>query len=150
MSGATDAYHEWLLSDAPAAFQERIRRRAAHADRVAQERDEVSGWCQRVIANPTTAERLRAIARQCQREVDRAVAREVAEEAVLDDVYVRWERERYERVRRTGDPDYRYPARYLGTAAADQPVPELPAALEWFEARTHEQGHDAHDTGLGR
>ena len=149
MSGATDAYHEWLLSDTPKAVREGIRRRAAHAERLAHERDQVADWRQRILADPATSERLRAIAQQCQRELDRAVARDFTQKGAPDDLYVRWERERYKHARRAGgDHDYRYPARYVGAAAAAQPVPDEPPFHEWF--RGDQRSREAYDTGLGR
>jgi len=60
-----------------------------------------------------------------QRLVARSAARDVAEAAVPGDEWVRRERRAYEASRRAaGDNDYRYPARYLGREAADQPAPD--------------------------
>ena len=120
-----DAFYEWLLSDAPAACAERLRRRQVHAERAEQELAAVGQWCQRTLANPHAPPNLRALADTMTRISARRNAREAAEGAVPDQLWVAIERQRYETSRRVGgDFDYRYPARYLGPRAAQQPVPD--------------------------
>lgn len=125
VTGARDAFYEWLLSDAPAARAERIRRREANAARAERELTEVGAWCERTLGNPNAPTRLRALAETLTRVSTRHNAREAAAAAVPDEVWVTVERHRYEAARHVaGDFDYRYPARYLGTQAAEQPVPD--------------------------
>lgn len=123
----TDGFYEWLLSDAPAARNERQRRRAEHAARNEQERREVASWCERTLADPDMPSHLRTLAEVIARSLPRRVARDAAGEAVPDDIYVAVEREHYAVFRRAeGDDSYRYPDRYLGPSAARQPVPDEP------------------------
>jgi hypothetical protein len=85
----------------------------------------VTAWCQRTLDNDAAPPHLRDLAEVMQRLVSRVAARERAEGDVDDDAWVRRERRQYEASRRAaGDHDYRYPARYLGPDAADQPVPD--------------------------
>ena len=114
-----------LLSDAPAAQRERVRRRSHQASEAKQERARVAAWCRRTLANDAAAEHLRDLAEAMQRLVDRSRARDLAEAGVPDDECVRRGRRQYQTSRRAaGDHDYRYPARYLGPSAANQPVPD--------------------------
>ncbi|CAN5319987.1 hypothetical protein BH20ACT8_BH20ACT8_02070 [soil metagenome] len=131
-----DAFYEWLLCDATAAQEERARRRSRNAADAEHERAQVTAWCQRTFDNAAAPPNLRDLAEVMQRLVSRGQTRERAEGDVDDDAWVRRERRQYEASRRVaGDHDYRYPARYLGPDAADQPVPDERVPVHALEQR---------------
>ena len=126
-----DRYYEWLLSDAPAAVAERARRR--DADRAAERtaRGDVTAWSARILADPDAPTHLRELAEVMQRFVDHSTDAAAAAAALSDEEHTRRGRVDLENSRRAqGDFDYHYPQRYLGVAAADQPIPDdqVPAA----------------------
>jgi len=122
---AVEAFEEWLLCDAPAAARERARRRGDHAARVERERAQVAAWCRRTLDNAAAPVQLRDLAEAMTRLVARGAASDLAHARLPDEEWVRRERRRYEASRQVaGDDNYRYPARYLGTAAPDQPIPD--------------------------
>ena len=47
----SDAFCEWLLSDAPAAQRERARRRSRNAAQAEREYAQVTAWCRRTLGN---------------------------------------------------------------------------------------------------
>jgi hypothetical protein len=108
----------FLLSDHPAATFERCRRRAAYLDDTARRREVLHGWLAKLDATPSrpgtqfddSARRLAATTRDL---LDQEAARLPAEVGEPDPVRVAHARERHGR----------YPTRYLGGAAARQPIP---------------------------
>jgi hypothetical protein len=111
-------FNTFLLSDHPAAVAERCRRRAAYLDDTARQRDALFGWLGKVDGispRPGEAfdERVRRLAVITRRLLDQQAARLVAEVGEADAVRVVHARERHGR----------YPARFLGPAAAGQPIP---------------------------
>jgi hypothetical protein len=111
-------FNTFLLSDHPAAVAERCRRRAAYLDDTARERDALFGWLGKVDAispRPGEAfdERVHRLAAITRRLLNQQAARLVVEVGEPDAVRVARQRERHGR----------YPARYLGRAAARQPIP---------------------------
>jgi len=120
---ADDRAYEFLLSDHPAAEAERMARRAAHHARRAADRDAITAWRARVQTfGDGVPANLRNLAETMARLDERASLRDV-DEAEPDEVWVARARQRFTDTARTwgDDPDYRYPARYLGPAAAHQP-----------------------------
>ena len=149
----SDAFCEWLLSDAPAAQRERARRRSRNAAHAEHEREQVAAWCRRTLANDAAFPLLRDLAEVLQRLVARGVARDAAEAAVPDDEWVRRERRTYEASRRVaGVHESRYTVRYLGREAADQPVPDERSLSDAAHDVTDDPPVQRHvaDTGLER
>jgi hypothetical protein len=111
------AFYEWLLSDHPLAEAERRRRREASFARRAAERAHV-----REIAGRSPAARL---SQSMERLADGQAQRDRWDQAVDEEIAVETMRAEWEtHVRVSGDdPDYRYPARYVGPGAADYPPP---------------------------
>jgi hypothetical protein len=122
-SVADPAFYEWLLSDHPVALAERRRRQEASYARRAGERArvrEVTGrWPAEV---PEGAARLRE---SMERLTDGQAQRDRWDRAVDEEIAVETMRAEWEtHVRVSGDdPEYRYPARYVGPGAADYPPP---------------------------
>ena len=120
-----DAFYEWLLSDAPAAQQERACRRSENIAHAERQRAEVEAWCRRTLSNGATPPNLRELAETMQRVTSRAADRDGISFRVPDGAWVRHERSRLEISQRVaGDDAYRYPSRYVGMEAAEQPVPD--------------------------
>jgi len=114
---ADDRVYEFLLSDHPAAKAERLARRAA--DRAA-----ITAWRARLVTfGAGMPANLHNLAETMGRLDDRATLRDAAEQGEPDEVWVARARQRFTATARTwgDDPDYRYPTRYLGPAAAHQP-----------------------------
>jgi hypothetical protein len=111
----------FLLSDHPAATFERCRRRAAYLDDTARRREVLHGWLAKLDAIPPRPgeafdDSVRHLAATTRDLLDREAARLPAEVGDPDPVRVARQRERHGR----------YPARYLGPAAARQPIPPEP------------------------
>ncbi len=124
---AERAFYEWLLSDHPQAATERARRQARYhaneADQVGRLRD----WVARTRANPDAGKPARRLAQATERLLDRRAARLAADRAEPAPARLARLRRQLELAERAGgDPDYRYPARYLGAQAAQQPIPPDP------------------------
>jgi hypothetical protein len=108
----------FLLSDHPAATFERCHRCAAYLDDTARRREVLHGWLAKLDATPPrpgtqfddSVLRLAATTRDL---LDQEAARLPAEVSEPDPVRVARQRERHGR----------YPTRYLGRAAARQPIP---------------------------
>ena len=108
----------FLLSDHPAATFERCRRRAAYLDDAARRREVLHGWLAKLDAIPPRPgeafdDSVRRLAATTRDLLDQQAARLPAEVGEPDPVRVTRERERHGR----------YPTRYLGRAAAHQPIP---------------------------
>jgi hypothetical protein len=108
----------FLLSDHPAAVAERCRRRAAYLDEVARRREVLHGWLAKLDAIPPRPgawfdDSVRRLAATTRDLLDQEAARLPSEVGDPDPVRVAHQRERHGR----------YPARYLGRAAARQPIP---------------------------
>jgi hypothetical protein len=126
-SAADEAFYEWLLSDHPAAAAERARRRADHHARETRELQMLRAWVARTRADPDAGMPYQRLAEAGERLLDRRAARLAADQAEPAPArLVRLRRELETTRRATGDPDYRYPARYLGPRAARQPIPPDP------------------------
>jgi len=121
---ADDRAYEFLLSDHPAAKAERQRRRDEHLARRTADSEAITAWRARLTTFGAGAPaNLHNLAETMGRLDDRATLRDAAEHAEPDEVCVARARQRFTATARTWgeDPDYRYPTRYLGLAAADQP-----------------------------
>jgi hypothetical protein len=108
----------FLLSDHPAATFERCRRRAAYLDDTARRRELLHGWLAKLDAIPSRPgeafdDSVRRLAATTRDLLDQQAARLLAEVGEADPVRVAHARERRGR----------YPTRYLGPAAARQPIP---------------------------
>jgi hypothetical protein len=111
-------FHAFLLSDHPAAVAERCRRRAAYLDDTARQRELLLGWLGRLDAIPPrpgdafddSARRMAVITRRL---LDRRAARLAEEVGEPDPV----------RVARKRQQHGRYSTRWVGPAAARQPIP---------------------------
>jgi hypothetical protein len=111
-------FHVFLLSDHPAAVAERCRRRAAYLDHTARERELLLGWLGKLDAIPprpgdTFDERVRGMAVTTRRLLDQQAARLAEEVGEPDPVRVAHQRQQHGR----------YPTRWVGPAAARQPIP---------------------------
>jgi hypothetical protein len=121
----------FLLSDHPAATFERCRRRAAYLDDTARRREILHGWLAKLDATPPRPgevfdDNLRRLAATTRDQLNQQAARLIAEVGEPDAVRVAHARERH------GG----YPARYLGRAAARQPIPP---------ERPTQRGGDGHE-----
>jgi hypothetical protein len=127
---AADRFYEWLLSDHPEAAAERARRRAAYLAYEARGRDGLSRFVARTEADRDASEHIRELVKTArwllQRQADRLAA-DVAEPEPERLARQRRELETSRRVQ--GAHGYRYPARYLGPRAAQQPIPPDPDRL---------------------
>jgi len=111
-------FHGFLLSDHPAAVAERCRRRAAYLDDTARERELLLGWLGKLDAIPPRPgdpfdDSVRRMAEVTRRLLDQQAARLVEEVGEPDPVRVGRQRQHYGR----------YPTRWVGVAAARQPIP---------------------------
>jgi hypothetical protein len=108
----------FLLSDHPAAAFERCRRRAAYLDDTARRREVLHSWLAKLDAIPPRPgeafdDAVRRLAATTRDLLDQQAARLLAEVGEPDPVRAARERERHGR----------FPAHYLGRAAARQPIP---------------------------
>jgi len=127
-------FYAFLLSDHPAARVERCRRRAAYLDDTARRREVLHGWLAKLDTLPArpgerfddTARSLAATTREL---LDAEVGRLAEEVGDPDLVRVGRARDAYEAQRRAaGHRHPGYPTRYVGVAAARQPIPPEPPA----------------------
>jgi hypothetical protein len=127
ISGESDAFYEWLLSDHPGARAERDRRReATHRDEL-ERTGKVAAWVEKIHAAPSAPPTIRDLAETMGPLAAKSAARAEADFAVPDEVRVAQARANWETYMRVSAPDgswdYRYPGRYVGEAAASQPRP---------------------------
>jgi hypothetical protein len=111
-------FQVFLLSDHPAGVAERCRRRAAYLDLTARERELLLGWLGKLDALPprpgdTFDDSVRRMAEITRRLLDQQAARLTEEVGEPDPVRVARQRQQYGR----------YPTRWVGPAAARQPIP---------------------------
>jgi hypothetical protein len=131
---AEDRFYEWLLSDHPAAVLERARRRLDHQVAEAEDLARLRGWLAKIDhlaqAGQPLGDSVWHLAEQARTWlIPRAEQRLAALTDPPDQVRVRRARIQLETSQQVGkDPDYRYPARYLGVDAARQPIPPEPGA----------------------
>ena len=124
---AERAFYEWLLSDHPQATAERARRQAQYRAHEADQIGRLRDWVARTRANPDADQRYQRLAAAAERLVDRRAARLAADSAEPAPARLARLRHQLELAERAGpDPDYHYPARYLGAQAARQPIPPDP------------------------
>jgi hypothetical protein len=131
---AEDRFYEWLLSDHPGAAHERARRRLDNQIVEAQDLARLQGWLAKIDRLAEDGQplgdsvwRLAEQARSWL--IPNAEQRLTASLGEPDHAWVRRGRQDFETSRQVGkEPDYRYPARYLGAQAADQPAPRDPWA----------------------
>jgi hypothetical protein len=124
-----DRFYEWLLSDHPAAVLERARRRLDNQVREAEERAVLRRFIARTDQSPDAPTSVQALAGTAGWLVERSQQRQASDAARADAELVATARHNLETSQRVGkDPDYRYPARYLGAQAARQPIPPEPGA----------------------
>jgi hypothetical protein len=127
ITGESDAFYEWLLSDHPGARAERDRRReATHRDEL-ERTGKVRAWVEKIHAAPDAPQTMRDLAASLGPSATASAARAEADYAVPDETYVAAARANWETYMRVSAPDgswdYRYPARYTGPEAAGQQRP---------------------------
>jgi hypothetical protein len=124
-------FQEWLLSDHPGAHHERERRRLDHRVRQAQERAVLDRFADRTDASLDADDSLRHLAATARRLTARSHTEDQAVAARSDVEATLRARRNWVLGRRidAGDEAYRYPARYLGPAAAREPIPPDPDAV---------------------
>jgi hypothetical protein len=118
--------YEWLLSDHPRALAERERRAAEYFTAEVQHEAGLLVDDDEQFAGELTerGEEIGGLATQVEPAGDPDQVRHDLEPE-SDEVTVAKARRDYETYRRQhGDPDYVYPARYVGSAAAAYPPPE--------------------------
>jgi hypothetical protein len=131
---ADDRFYEWLLSDHPAAGLERARRRLDHQMAEAEDLARLRGWLAKIDhlaqAGQPLGDSVWHLAEQARTWlIPNAEQRLAALTDTPDQVRVRRARSELETRQQVGnDPDYQYPARYLGVDAARQPIPPDPGA----------------------
>jgi hypothetical protein len=132
-------FHAFLLSDHPAAVAERCRRRAAYLDDTARERELLLGWLGKLDAIPPRPgdpfdDRVSGLAVTTRRLLHQQAARLAEEVGEPDSVRVARQRQQYGR----------YPTRWIGPAAARQPIPpKRPSPATRAGATRHQrQGRD--------
>jgi hypothetical protein len=125
---AEDRFYEWLLSDHPGAVLERARRRLDNQVREAEERAVLRRFIARTDHSPDAPTTVQALAGTAGWLVERSQQRQT-DAARADAELVATARRDLETSHQVGkDPDYRYPARYLGAQAAHEPIPPDPGA----------------------
>jgi hypothetical protein len=131
---AADRFDEWLLSDHPAAVLERARRRLDYQVAEAEDLARLRGWLAKIDrfaqAGQPLGDSVWHLAEQARTWlIPNAEQRLAVLTDTPDRVRVRRGRIELETSQQVGkDPDYRYPARYLGVDAARQPIPPDPWA----------------------
>ena len=149
-------FYAFLLSDHPAARVERCRRRAAYIDETARRREVLHGWLAKLDTLPArpgersddTARSLAATTREL---LDGEVGRLAEEVGDLDQVRVARARDAYEAERRAaGHRHPGYPTRYVGVAAARQPIPPEPPARPARRSRPRRRRQAGREGGDGR
>ena len=127
-----DRFDEWLLSDHPAAVSERTRRRLDHQLAKAIDLARLRGWLAKIdqLAKDgrPLGDSVWGLAEQARTWlIPNAEQRLAALTDTPDHVRVHQARLQFETSQQVGkDPDYRYPAHYLGAQAAHQPIPPDP------------------------
>jgi hypothetical protein len=130
---ADDRFYEWLLSDHPGAVGERARRRLDNQIAEAQDLARLRGWLAKIDGLAASGQPLGdsvwRLAEQTRTRLIPGAQQRLAELANQPDQQrVRRWRQQLEISQRARGDDYRYPARYLGPAAARQPIPPDPWA----------------------
>jgi hypothetical protein len=129
VTGESSAFYEWLLSDHPDARAERDRRREAYYQEEVDRAGQVLAWVAKIDATPDPPETIRRLADSLGPSAEKSRARAEAARAEPDEAYVTRERGNWEAFMRVSAPDgaadYRYPARYIGEAAARWPRPGI-------------------------
>jgi hypothetical protein len=122
--------YEWLISDHPLALAERQRRAsefyAAEFDEEAALDEEAHQHDDDDFAGlrPGIGDEVGGLATTIAPAPDRDQLRYTAADAEPDEITVAQSRRDYQEYRRShGEPDYVYPARYVGASAADHPPP---------------------------
>lgn len=129
-----DRFYEWLLSDHPAAVLERAGRRLDNQVAESEDLARLRGWLAKIDrfaqAGQPLGDSVEHLAEQARTWlIPRAEQRLAALTDTPDQVRVRRARSQLETSQQVGnDPDYQYPARYLGVDAARQPIPPDPGA----------------------
>lgn len=127
-TGESNAFYEWLLSDHPDARAERERRREANYRGEIERASQVQAWVAKIGATPDPPQTIRDLAETMGPLAARSRAQAAVALAEPDEAYVTRERGNWETFMQVsvpgGSPEYRYPARYVGEAAASQPRPE--------------------------
>lgn len=131
-----EAFHEWLLSDHPAARAERDWRRSRHYHQQRDTAADIAAWARRINADSphrhTSA--MRDVAASIGPHADENLTRIDIESAEPDELYVARLRTEFENLQRNHpdhpDLSYRYPARLTGPGAAAYPPPPGPSAPE--------------------
>jgi hypothetical protein len=129
-----DRFYEWLLSDHPAAVLERARRRLDNQMAEAQDLARLRAWLAKIDglaeAGQPLGDSVWGLAEQARTWLIPNAEQRLADLAgEPDQVRVRRARSELETSQQVGnDPDYRYPARYLGADAARQAIPPEPWA----------------------
>jgi hypothetical protein len=138
-------FQVFLLSDHPAAVAERCRRRAAYLDDTARQRELLLGWLGKLDAIPPRPgdpfdDGVRRLAETTRRLLDQQAARLVEEVGEPDPVRAARQRQQHGR----------YPTRWVGPAAARQPIPPERPTRAPREPRTQRhpdqrRGGDGHE-----
>jgi hypothetical protein len=142
-----DRFYEWLLSDHPAAVSERTRRRLNNQLVEAIDLARLRGWLAKIeqLAKDgrPLGDSVWGLANQTRtRLIPNAEQRLAASLGEPDQAWVRRSRHDFETSQKVGkDPDYRYPAHYLGAQAAHQPIPPDP----WERSHNPEEAHTLSD-----
>jgi hypothetical protein len=129
-----DRFYEWLLSDHPAAVHERARRRLDNQVAEAEGLARLRGWLAKIDhlaqAGQPLGDSVWRLAEQTRTWLIPNAEQRLADLTdTPDQVRVRRARSELETSQQVGkDPDYRYPARYLGTQAAHQLILPDPGA----------------------
>jgi hypothetical protein len=150
LSGA-DRFYEWLLSDHPGAAHERVRRLLDNQVDQAESLARLRGWLAKIDglarAGRPLGDSVWGLAEQARGWLIPRAERRLAElGGEPDRVRVRRARSEFETSRRVAkDPDYRYPARYLGPAAAHQPIVADPDRQPWEPEEPASLGQRVHD-----
>ena len=128
-----DRFYEWLLSDHPGAAHERARRRLDNQLVETTDLARLQGWLAKIDGLAEDGQPLSdsvwRLAEQARSWlIPNAEQRLAASLGEPDQAWVRRGRQDFETSQQIGrDPDYRYPARYLGAQAARQPTPPDPS-----------------------
>ena len=146
------AWQEWLLSDHPNARVERARERAANQDQIIAWHEDCWTRAVHVVTDLTAAPAARWRAWQVLDALPTWVAQAEVDAAEPDDVLVERQRSWHAAARRrAGERTYRYPARYLGRRAIEQPIPSDPNRIQPTQARHQERKvRRAHRPGRSR
>ena len=119
------AFYEWLLYDHPIAVPERTRRQAVHIAHEAVEIQTLRAWVTQMKAAREGDELYQQLATICDDLLDGRLSWLAAQASERDELRTARLQRELEATQRASqvDPGYAYPERYLGTAAAHQPIP---------------------------